>query len=131
MILFAKDPATSLLCKPFSGSPCHPVGNQSFYGLQSPIPSGPFCLSDPTSYHKSLSHSISLTQLSVCSCLRCMEHTLPAPQAAASTWDALPLASSKPWSATSLRSVQKCHLLITVIPSMTLTLFCFILLCST
>lgn len=131
-MLFAKHPATSLLCKLFSGSPCHPVGNQMLYGLQDPFQFGPFCFSHPTSYHKSLSHPVSLTQLSCCvSCLSDIKHTLPAPQAASSTRDAFPLASPKPWSVPSLRSVLRYYLLIALIPSITPSLPCFILLCNT
>lgn len=131
-MLFAKDPAASLLHEPFSGSPCHPVGNQMLYGLQDPFQFGPFCFSHPTSYRKSLSHPFSLIQLSCCaSCLSYLKHALPAPQAASSTRDALPLASPKPWSVPSLRSVLKCYLLNTLIPSITPSLPCFILLCNT
>lgn len=131
-VLFAKHPATSLLYKPFSGSPCHPGGNQMLYGLQDPFQFGPFCFSYPTSYHKSLSHPVSFTQLSCCvSCLSNIKHSLPAPQAASSTRDASPLASPKPWSVPSLRSVLRYYLLVTLIPLITPSLPCFILLCNT
>lgn len=115
---FLKNKILSLLCsKPFGGSPFHTVGNLDFCLAYKAL-WVPAVTQIPYSTVIPVFPSVLLIIYLYCCalCLTCVKHVPSCPGTylyalVSSTWNVLPLGSPKPWSVSSLRPLQKWHLL--------------------